>query len=144
MTDKHATSRTSSARVNARELLARLAEQERVRGHHSAEGNAIRTLSRALSGWAAKSLSSIDVIVMCDQAVIDWLTARLGVGAWSREPFAALLSRGASRGFIDANDARRLHELHAMRRHLAKKSSLRQPRVAAMLRFCIQLIEQHW
>jgi hypothetical protein len=144
MADERTTSGAGPARPNARELLARLAEQERVRGHHSAEGKAIRTLSRALSGWAAKRLSAVDVIVMCDQAMIDWLSVRLGGGAWSREPFTALVARAAAQGLIAADQARRLRELHAMRRRLAEESSLRGPRPANMLRFCINLIEPHW
>jgi hypothetical protein len=76
--------------------------------------------------------------------IIDWLNARLGVGAWSREPFAARVACAAAQGLIDANAARRLRELHAMRRRLAEKSSLRSARAAAMLRFCINLIEPHW
>jgi hypothetical protein len=62
---------------DAKAILANLVEQERIKGHHSAEGRAIRTLARALSGWSTGTLSPTDVIILCDQAVEDWLKARL-------------------------------------------------------------------
>jgi len=46
---------------DAQEIFANLAEKEKVKGHHSPEGRAITTLSRALSGWSAKNLSARDV-----------------------------------------------------------------------------------
>ena len=58
-------------------IFANLAEKERVKGHHSAEGRAIRTLSRAMNGWSSGSLSALDVVVLCDQSLEDWLKARL-------------------------------------------------------------------
>ena len=64
---------------DAHGIFANLAEQERLKGHHSPEGRAIRTLSRALSGWVAKNLAADDVVVLCAQAVEDWLKARLAV-----------------------------------------------------------------
>ena len=44
---------------DAQAIFANLAEKERIKGHHSPEGRAIRTLSRALSGWSSgKSVRS--------------------------------------------------------------------------------------
>jgi len=54
-------------------IFANLAEKERIKGHHSPEGRAIRTLSRGLHGFSSGSLSGRDVVVLCDQAVEDWL-----------------------------------------------------------------------
>ena len=56
---------------NAQLVYANLVEKERVKGHHSPEGRAIRVLSRALSGWSSSDLSARDVVVLCDQAVED-------------------------------------------------------------------------
>ena len=60
-----------------RAIFANLTEKERLKGHHSAEGRALKTLSRALNGWSPGSLAPLDVLVLCDQAVEDWLKARL-------------------------------------------------------------------
>ena len=38
---------------DAQAIFANLAEKEQIKGHHSPEGRAIRTLSRALSGWSS-------------------------------------------------------------------------------------------
>ena len=63
---------------DAQAIFANLAEKEQIKGHHSPEGRAIRTLSRALSGWSSEKIfRPVDVIVLCDQAVEDWLKARL-------------------------------------------------------------------
>ena len=37
-------------KFDAQAIFANLTEKERVKGHHSAEGQAIRTLGRALNG----------------------------------------------------------------------------------------------
>src|SRR5437867_474602 len=62
-------------------IFANLTEQEKIKGHHSPEGRAIRTLSRALNSWSTNNLSARDVLVLCDQAVEDWLKARLRISA---------------------------------------------------------------
>ena len=72
-------------------IFANLAEKERVKGHHSPEGRAIRTLSRAMHGWSSGNLSILDVLVVCDQAMEDWLKARLRLSAWSTQDFPTLL-----------------------------------------------------
>jgi hypothetical protein len=69
---------------DAQAIFANLAEKERIKGHHSPEGRAIRTLSRALNGWSTGTLTRRDVIVLCDQAIADWLNTRLQRSAWWR------------------------------------------------------------
>ena len=48
---------------DAQAIFANLTEKERVFGHHSAEGRAIRTLGRTLDGWSTGDLSARDAIV---------------------------------------------------------------------------------
>src|SRR3970282_748560 len=106
-------------RFDAKEIFANLAEKERIKGHHSAEGRAIRTLSRALSGWSSGSLAHRDVAVLCDQAVEDWLNARLKRSPWSTQSVPALVPLALANHWITQLDADRLLALHnsRVRRH---------------------------
>jgi hypothetical protein len=128
---------------NAQEIFANLAEKEKVKGHHSPEGQAIRTLSRALSGWSAGSLSGRDVIVLCDQAVQDWLEARLKRSPWGAT-LPTLINDAAGRGFISWAEANRLQSIHDLRARADEQLEISTADIEAALEFCIQLIEKRW
>ena len=126
-------------------LFANLAEKERLKGHHSAEGRAIRTLSRAMSGWSSGNLSTLDVVVLCDQSLEDWLKARLAVSAWSTQDFPALLEKAVGKGLITLLEAVRLQKLHNARVRARDAGSIvAANEVEAALQFCIQLVEKYW
>jgi hypothetical protein len=125
-------------------IFANLAEKERVKGHHSAEGRAIRTLSRALNGWSAGSLSRRDVIVLCDQAVEDWLNSRLQRSPWSTKSVDALAPLALVSGMITQVEAERLLELHRLRTLDGPAGEVAAQEVEAALEFCIELIDKHW
>src|SRR5207247_10814149 len=93
-------------------IFANLTEQKKLKGHHSPEGRAIRTLSRALNGWSTNNLSARDVLVLCDQAAEDWLKARLRISAWSARTLPELTTTAADKTLITRLDAVRLHRLH--------------------------------
>jgi hypothetical protein len=125
--------------------FANLAEKERVKGHHSAEGRAIRTLSRAMNGWSSGNLAALDVLVLCDQSIEDWLKARLKASAWSTQNFPALLEKAVVSGLITRMEAVRLLKLHNARvRARDEGSAIAANEVEAALEFCIQLVEKHW
>ena len=129
---------------DAQEIFANLAEKEKVKGHHSPEGRAITTLSRALSGWSAKNLSARDVIVLCDQAVEDWLKARLKRSPWSVETVPALLLDATDNDSITRAEAERLQKIHELRARVGEPDQSFAAEVEAALEFCIHLIEKHW
>jgi hypothetical protein len=126
---------------DAQEILANLAEQEKIKGHHSPEGRAIRTLSRGLSGWLAGSLSSRDVFALCDQAMEDWLKVRLGYSPWSVPTLSALITAAVGNDLIRRAEATRLRQIHNL--HLrGHKISPRE--IERALEFCRQLLEKRW
>jgi hypothetical protein len=126
-------------------LFANLAEKERVKGHHSAEGRAIRTLSRAMNGWSSGSLSALDVLVLCDQSLEDWLKARLKLSAWSAQDFPVFLERASGKGLITRLDAVRLQKLHNARDRARDEGSvIAANEVEAALEFYLQLVEKYW
>ena len=127
---------------DAQAIFANLAEKERIKGHHSAEGRAIRVLSRALSGWSAGTLSRSDVVVLCDQAVADWLNARLKKSPWSIQSVPQLVPVALAAEWITEADAERLRSVHKLRTGDAAEISARE--VEAALEFCIELIDKHW
>jgi len=129
---------------DARELFATLAEKERIKGHHSPEGRAIRVLSRALSGWAGGGLSGRDVVVLCHQAVEDWLKTRLKRSPWSAQTTAALAAAAVKDRLITRWDAARLQELANLRVRGVDEARLAKAEVEEALEFCLQLIEKHW
>ncbi len=126
-------------------IFANLAEKERVKGHHSAEGRAIRTLSRAINGWASGDLSALDVVVLCDQALEDWLKARLQVSVWSAQDFSVLLEKAVGKGLITRMEAVRLQKIHNARaRSRDEEGATSAPDVEGALEFCVQLVEKYW
>jgi hypothetical protein len=129
---------------DAQSIFANLAEQERIKGHHSPEGRAIRTLSRALSGWSSADLSARDVIVLCDQAVEDWLKARLQRSPWSAQPFAALIVDAINKNLISRMEAVRLEKVRNARARPDDEAQISKVEVESALEFCIKLIEKHW
>ena len=130
---------------DANAIFANLAEKERIKGHHSPEGRAIRTLSRALSGLSSGSLSRRDVMVLCDQAIEDWLKARCKVSPWSTRNLPELLVKAVEAQWITQVEAVRLEKLRNMRNRVYVPRTEVPPQELEMaLLFCIELIERHW
>ena len=129
---------------DAQEIFASLAEKEKIKGHHSPEGRGIRVLSRALHGWSSGDLSARDVIVLCDQAVEDWLKARLQRSPWSAQTKPALLSDALKNRLIDRMEAVRLQKLANLRAQPDDEARISKAEVETALEFCIQLIDKHW
>ena len=130
---------------DAQAIFANLAEKERIKGHHSAEGRAIRILSRALNGSSSGNLSGRDVLVLCDQAVTDWMKARLKLSPWSTTSLPELLVKAIQAKLITRRDAVRLQKMHQSRdasdaARIDSSAALSQ----SALEFCVQLIEKHW
>jgi hypothetical protein len=126
-------------------VFANLTEKERLKGHHSPEGRAIRTLSRAMNGWLSGSLSGLDVVVLCDQSIEDWLKARLQVSAWSTQDFPMLLEKAVGKGLIMGMEAVRLQKIHNTRNRWRDEGSvIAAQEVETVLQFCIQLVEKYW
>jgi len=128
---------------DAQELFANLAEKEKIKGHHSPEGRAIRVLSRALSGWSSGNLSAGDVIVLCDQAVEEWLKVRLCCSPWSARALPALIHDAHKNNVITRLEAARLKKVRYLRSAL-RDGSISKRYVETTLEFCIELIEKRW
>ena len=128
-----------------REIFANLAEKEKLKGHHSPEGLAIRTFSRALTGWLAGNLKVLDVLVLCEQGMEDWLKARLNVKPWSSRGLPELLGKAIERGLVTRLDAVRLHKMHLARVRLDDTGGGGQrPDAESALELCIGVVEKHW
>ena len=132
-------------RSDLQTLFVNLAEKEKFKGHHSPEGRAIRTLSRALNGWSAGNLSDADVLVLCDQAMEDWLKARLKLSTWSTRTLARLTVMAIKKEWITRGEATRLKQIRNARLRLHEQAdSISIANVEAALEFCIRLVEKHW
>ena len=127
---------------NAREILANLAEQEKIKGHHSPEGRAIRVLSRGLSGWSAGNLSARDVAVLCDQALEDWLKARLHRSPWSAPGLPALIDSALGAALVTRAEAARLRTIHGL--SSPRKSKVSRRSIERALEFFLHLLEKRW
>jgi hypothetical protein len=123
-------------------IFANLAEKERLKGHHSPEGQAIRMLSRALNGWSTATLSGQDVLVLSHQAVEDWLKSRLKLSNWSRRNLPELIAAALEKDLLTPVEAMRLRRIHGARLRDGREPSAR--RVNSMLEFCIRLVEKRW
>jgi hypothetical protein len=126
-------------------IFANLAEKERIKGHHSAEGRTIRTLSRAASGLSSGSLSRRDVIVLCDQAIEDWLKARCKVSPWSIRSLPELLEEAVKAQWITQLQAMRLQQLRTVRNRIDDlRADASVQEVETTLLDCIEIVERHW
>jgi hypothetical protein len=131
--------------LDPRETFANLAEKEKLKGHHSPEGQAIRTFSRALTGRAAGNLSVLDVLVVCEQGMEDWLKARLGIKPWSSRGLPELLGSAIDRQLVTRLDAVRLQKMHLGRVRMDDNEgdgTLQEAENA--LELCIRVVERHW
>ncbi len=131
-------------RFDPQAVLANLIEQERIKGHHSAEGQAVRTLARALSGWSGRNLSAADVLVLCDQAIEDWLKARLERSPWSVESMPKLLHAAMDRNLITTAEMTSLQGIHGLGERQSPSDAISTETINSTLEFCIQLLEKHW
>lgn len=131
--------------VDAQELFAHLAEKERRCGHHSPEGRAMRMLSRALNGWSAELLGVYDVIILCDQAIGDWLKARLGLSPWAPSDVPNLLARAAEQAWLKGQAVAPLLRIHRARLEMREGcGGVTRAEAEASLLFCIDLINEQW
>ena len=124
-------------------IFANLIEKERVHGHHTAEGRAIRTLCRSLQGWSSGNLGGLDVIAMCDQAIEDWLKARLKISAWSAIGSPRLLAAAVATNLLTPAESMRLESVHELRSHTNTEVVAARD-VEAALEWSIEVVERHW
>jgi hypothetical protein len=126
-------------------IFANLAEKEKFKGHHSAEGRTIRMLSRAMSGWSTNNLSAGDVLVLCDQAMEDWLKSRLEISGWSTPSFPTLLEKAVLKELISRTDAVGLQKIHNARsRAQGSGGDVSGGDAQSALELCIQIVEKFW
>jgi hypothetical protein len=131
--------------LDPRETFANLAEKEKLKGHHSPEGQAIRTFSRGLTGWVAGNLSVLDVLVVCEQGMEEWLKTRLSLRPWSSRGLPELLGKAMEKNLVTRLDAVRLQKLHLARVRLDDQESSGTPQDAEnALELCISVVERHW
>jgi hypothetical protein len=134
-----------SPRAEARAIFENLAEQEKIKGHHSNEGMAIRVLSRGLSGWLARTLSHQDTYVLCDETLEQWLRRRVTGGPWSSVQFVELIVQGLEGGSITEDNAGDLILVRAMRDAVVKrKMRIGDRQVVAAIRISTRLLENYW
>jgi hypothetical protein len=134
-----------SPRAEARAIFENLAEQEKIKGHHSNEGMAIRVLSRGLSGWLERTLSHKDAYVLCDETLEQWLRRRVTGEPWSSVQFVELIVQGLERGSITEDNAGDLISLRAMRNGIVGgKIPLGDRQVVAAIRISTRLVESYW
>jgi len=124
-------------------LFANLAERERVHGHHSAEGQAIRMLGRALDGWSSANLGAADVLDLCSQVVEDWLKRRLNRSPWSVHSLAELLRAAEAAEFLSSSEVGRLQSLAELRAQLPSGAPA-QADIEDIMATVIDIVEQHW
>ena len=128
---------------DAQAIFANLTEKERVHGHHSAEGRAIRTLSRALNGWSAGNLAANDVLALCDQAIEDWLKARLKVSAWAATSLRQLLAAAVATELITPLELIHIQTVHDLRAN-STADAIGVDDVEAALEWVIEIVEKRW
>jgi hypothetical protein len=129
--------------IDSQTLFANLVERERVHGHHSPEGQAIRTLSRALDGWLSGNLAGSDVVVLCGMAVEDWLKLRLKESPWSAKSLTTLLAAAVAANLLQPSDAERLQPLHRYRTELATRA-FTVAEIETILQTSIAIVAHHW
>ena len=129
--------------LNSQALFANLVERERVHGHHSPEGQAIRTLSRALDGWLSGNLAGAEVVILCAQAIEDWLKRRLNLSPWSATSLDSLLAAAVAANLLEPSESERLQPLLSYRAESATRA-FTLAEVEIILQASIEVVGQHW
>jgi hypothetical protein len=80
-------------------------------------------------------------MVLCDQAVQDWLNARLGGSAWSARTVESLASDAIVSQLITPAEAERLLQVHRTR---LQNNDIRDTEISDVLEVCIGLIDKRW
>ena len=128
---------------NLQALLANLTERERIHGHHSPEGQAIRLLSRALSGWSSENLAATDVVVLCRQAVEDLLKRRLRRLPWSVLTLTDLSAAAVSAGLLSQSEGEHLQRLDNLSAQ-SRAGEIIAVEIENIVETTIAIVEQHW
>ena len=128
---------------NSQALLANLNERERIHGHHSPEGQAIRLLGRALSGWSSESLAATDVVVLCRQAVEDWLKRRLKRLPWSVSTLTDLSAAAISAGLLSRSEGEHLQRLDNLSAQ-SRAGEIIAVEIEDIVETTIAIVEQRW
>lgn len=129
---------------NPQTIYGNLAEKEKLKGHHSPEGRAIRVLCRALNGWSSGVLSRRGVLGLCEQAMEDWLKSRLSVAPWSMRGLTSLAAAAIEKKLITRMDAARLQRFHKLSSRAQDGKNPAAREVETALELCIQLVERYW
>ena len=82
--------------------------------------------------------------MLCDQAVEDWLKARLQRSPWSAQPLPALMVDAINKNLITRIEAVRLEKVRNGRARSDDEAQISNVEVESALEFCIELIEKHW
>lgn len=105
----------------------------------------MRLLSRALNGWSTDLLGIYDVIILCDQAITDWLKARLQVSPWKQSDGDRLLAQAVAQALLDEQAVLPLQRIHKARLEMRQgRGGVTRAEAEASLLFCIDLINEHW
>ena len=128
---------------NSQALLANLTERERIHGHHSPEGQAIRLLGRALSGWSAENLAATDVVILCRQAMEDWLKRRLKRLPWSMLTLTELSAAAVSAGLLSQSEGEHLQRLDNWGVQ-SRAGEIIPVEIENIVETTIAIVERHW
>ncbi len=87
----------------------------------------------------------LDVLVVCEQGMEDWLKARLGIQPWSSRGMPELLAGAIERKLVSQLDAVRLQKMHLTRVRIDDHEGDGTPQEAEnALELCIRVVERHW
>jgi hypothetical protein len=92
----------------------------------------------------AGNLRVLDVLVLCEQGMEDWLKSRLGLRPWSSRGLDELLSRAIEKDLVTRLDAVRLQKMHLARVRLDDSGGGQRPDAESALELCIGVVEKHW
>jgi hypothetical protein len=88
-------------------------------------------------------LAGADVVVLCGQAVEDWLKRRLKLSQWSATTLTSLLAAAVAANLLQPSDAERLQPLHRYRTELATRA-FTVAEIETILQTSIAIVAQHW
>ena len=89
-------------------------------------------------------LRVLDVLVLCEQGMEDWLKSRLGLRPWSSRGLPELLNRAIEKELVTRLDAVRLQKLHLARVQLDNTGGAGNTLDAERaLELCIGVVEKH-
>lgn len=112
-------------------------------GKKARESQVYKQIISAIDSWFSGSLSKKEVMILCDQAMEDWLKLKLSLPNASRKGFVDVLNEASNSGAISKMERYKLLRFHKARNRVQHRGgTIRSQTVNSMFKFYLGLLNR--